>query len=379
LTKNKSSLPLDGMKVLDLTRVLAGPTCTQILGDLGADVIKIVEPENGDDTRAWGPPHFEKNSAYYLSSNRNKRSRALNLNSPEDLKSLQLLLEKSDVFIENFKTGSLKKFGLDFESLSQKYPRLIYCSITGFGHSGPAASEPGYDVMIQARGGMMSITGPDSKHPTKVGVAVADLSTGLYAVIGILAALRERERSGCGQHIDLALFDVQVAMLANIGMNFLCSGETPEAIGNRHPSIVPYGAYATQDRPIMLSVGNDRQFQNFCEALNSDWSNKPEFKTNEARVKNRTKIESLIEEKLKLKNRDEWLSILHAKKVGCGPIQNLSELSKDPQVLARDLFTRMNDNSTPCIRSPLVLSRTPIKEYRTPPALNQNPSADFSS
>ncbi len=365
-------LPLQGLKICDLSRVLAGPYATQIMADLGATVIKIEEPTKGDETRQWGPPYFDGTSSYFLTANRNKAAIALDLANPEDLETLHGVLAESDVLVENFKVDSLKRFGLDYLSLKTRYPQLIYCSITGFGQTGPLAHSPGYDVLIQAMGGLMSITGPDAKTPTKVGVAIADLTTGLYAVIGILAALREREKSGLGQQIDLALYDTQVSLLANIGMNYLTTHQIPQAIGNHHPSIVPYGTFTAKDRPILLSIGNDHQFQSLSRCLGERWSDDPRFSTNSERVKNRKELERLIDQKLSEKNRDEWMALFADQGFPFGPIQNLSEVENHPQTKARGLFTTMDDGRTPCIRSPLRLSRTPITEYRRPPNLNQN-------
>lgn len=372
-------LPLKGIKVLDLSRVLAGPYATQILGDLGADVIKIEEKIKGDETRAWTPPSFENQSAYYLTANRNKKSVALDFKNTKDLEKVLSLAAEADVLVENFKVGSLKKFGLNYESLSQKFPRLIYCSVTGFGQTGPRAHEPGYDVLIQGMGGLMSITGPDEKSPVKVGVAVTDLCTGLYAAIGILAALWEREKSGKGQAIDLALYDTQVSLLANVGMNFLTTGRSPVPIGNRHPTIVPYGAYAAADRPVMITIGNDHQFEIFSKTLGADWHSRSEFRTNPERVKNRKDLEYKIEEVMKAKPAIEWLQAFEGKGFPFGSIRNLQEVSEDPQTKARDLFTKMSDGKTPCIRSPLRFSRTPIVEYKCPPGLNQNAEEKFES
>ncbi len=365
-------LPLQGLNVCDLSRVLAGPYATQIMADLGARVIKIEEPTKGDETRQWGPPYFEGTSSYFLTANRNKEAIALDFSKSQDLEKLHQILSESDVLIENFKVDSLKRFGLDYLSLKSRYPKLIYCSITGFGQSGPLAHSPGYDVLIQAMGGLMSITGPEAHTPTKVGVAVTDLTTGLYAVIGILAALREKEKSGLGQHIDLALYDTQVSLLANIGMNYLTTHQIPQAIGNHHPSIVPYGTFATKDRPILLSIGNDHQFQAFSRCVGERWSDDLKFSTNSARVKNRKELERLIDQKLSEKTRDEWMQIFTDQGFPYGPIQNLAEIESHPQTKARDLFTTMNDGKTPCIRNPIRLSRTPITEYRRPPGLNQN-------
>lgn len=376
----KAPSALSGLRVLDLSRVLAGPYAAQILGDLGADVIKIEHP-SGDDTRRWGPPDHDGQSAYYLSCNRNKRARTLDFADPADLATLVDLVAGADVLIENFKVGNLRRHGLDYEALSARFPRLIYCSITGFGQTGPAAPRAGYDALIQAMGGLMSVTGPDAEHPTKVGVAVADLGAGLYAAVAILAALHERSRSGRGQHIDLALLDAQVAGLANLGMNFLCTGEVPRPLGNAHPTIVPYQSFPTADRPLVLAIGNDAQFRGLCGALGVPaWADDPRFSTNAARVAHRAELVARLESILTQRPRDHWLTTFGALREGQfphGPIQDLAEVRADPQVRARDLMTVMDDGRTPCLRSPLVLSRTPIDRYRPPPRLGEHPDATW--
>lgn len=373
----KALSPLAGLRVLDLSRILAGPYAAQILGDLGADVIKVEHPE-GDDTRRWGPPDFAGQSAYYLSCNRNKRARTLDFAVAADLAAVHELVAGADVLIENFKVGGLRRFGLDHETLTARFPRLIYCSITGFGQTGPAAPRAGYDAMIQAMSGLMSVTGEG--RPTKVGVAVSDLQTGLHAVIAILAALHERARSGLGQHIDLALLDTQVAGLANVGMNFLCTGEIPRPLGDAHPTIVPYQSFATADRPLMIAVGNDVQFRSFCAALGApDWAEDPRFAGNAARVAHRAELVAAIQARLSRETRDHWLARFAALRDGFphGPIQDLAEVEADPQVRARELLTTMDDGATPCLRSPLRLSRTPVKRYAPPPRLGEHADATW--
>ncbi|WP_434422067.1 CaiB/BaiF CoA transferase family protein [Nannocystis pusilla] len=375
----KAALPLAGLRVLDLSRILAGPSAAQLLGDLGADVIKIEHPL-GDDTRRWGPPDFEGGAAYYLACNRNKRSRVLDFKRPADREVLLSLLAGADVLLENFKVGDLARHGLDYAALAPRFPRLVYCSITGFGQTGPNAGRVGYDALIQGLGGLMSITGPDASHPTKVGVAVADLGTGLYAVVAILAALLERHRSGLGQHIDLALLDTQVAGLANIAMNFLCTGEVPRPLGNAHPTIVPYQSFATADRPLMLAVGSDPQFASLCVALGEPgWAVDPRFVTNPARVAHRAELVARLEQRLSQKTRDEWLQIFAAAtpQFPHGPIRDLAEVAADPQVTHRGLFTAMDDGRTPCLKNPIVFSRTPIDHYRRPPRLGEHPDATW--
>lgn len=365
--------------MVDLSRVLAGPYAAQILGDLGADVIKVEHPR-GDDTRRWGPPEHDGTAAYYLTANRNKRSRVLDFTRPADLAALLDLLADADVLIENYKNGDLARHGLDFDSLHARCPRLVYCSITGFGSTGPLAPRPGYDAITQAMAGLMSVTGPDPAHPTKVGVAVADLSTGLHAVIAILAALRERDRSGLGQRCELALYDTQVSGLANVAMNFLCTGEVPRPLGDAHASIVPYQSFGCADRPLMLAVGNDAQFTALCHALDQpQWADDPRFASNPARVAHRDVLVPAIAAKLSERPRATWLALLADTIVPHGPIQDLGDLADDPQLRARDLFTTMDDGHTPCLRSPIVLSRTPIDIYRRPPALGEHPDATWTT
>lgn len=369
-------LPLSGLRVLDLSRVLAGPHAAQVLGDLGADVIKVEHPR-GDDTRRWGPPDHDGSATYYLAANRNKRSRVLDFTRPDHLAALHDLIAGADVLIENFKVGDLARHGLDFAALHLRCPRLVMCSVTGFGQTGPRAPRAGYDALIQAMAGLMSVTGPDAGHPTKVGVAVADLATGLYAVIAILAALRERDRSGLGQHCDLALFDTQVSGLANLAINYLCTGDVPRPLGDAHPTIVPYQSFATADRPILLAIGNDPQFLALSRALGEPWASDPRFASNPARLAHRHLLVPAIAARFAAQPRAYWLDLLAATIVPHGPIQDLGELADDPQLRARDLFTTMDDGHTPCLRSPIVLSRTPIDRYRSPPALDQHPDATW--
>lgn len=355
---------LPRLRIVDLSRVLAGPYCTQVLGDLGAQVIKIEHPIHGDETRHWGPPYFGKESCYFLSTNRNKKILKIDLKNASDRKKLLQILKTADVLVENFRAGFLKKLGLDFRSLQKKFPRLIYCSITGFGQSGPYAQKPGYDLLIQALGGIMSITGPNAQTPTKVGVAITDITTGLYATIAILAAVLERRVSGRGQHIDLALFDTQVSWLAHRAVNFLASGKAEEALGNDHPTIVPYGVFYAVDRPLAIAVGNDAQFQKFCGALGVRWSSSEKFLTNPARVKNRKALCRGINRILGQKKRAYWLKKLASADVPCAPINNFADLAADPQQKFKKLFMKMDDGKTPCLRSPMNFSRTPIRRYR---------------
>ena len=370
---------LEGLRVLDLSRVLAGPWATQTLGDLGAQIIKVERPGEGDETRAWGPPEIEGAgySAYFAGSNRNKRSITVNIADPEGQQLLLELARKSDVLVENFKVGAAARYGLDYATLSKVNPRLVYCSITGFGQTGPYASRAGYDAMIQGMGGLMSITGkPDGSPgggPQKVGVATVDLTTGLYAVIAILAALRQRDHTKRGQYIDLALFDVSVAMLANQGMNFLASGVTPERHGNAHPNIVPYQDFPTRDGWLMLAIGNDRQFAQFCHLLgHPEWSKDERFSTNRQRVTHQAGLIPMLAELTKRRSTREWIEVLEPLQIPCGPINDVAEVFSDPQAVARKLRIDMPSGSghgVPAIASPLRLSAAPAQYRLPPPAL----------
>ncbi|MEZ7828995.1 CaiB/BaiF CoA transferase family protein [Brachymonas denitrificans] len=378
--------PLTGIRVLDLSRVLAGPWASQILGDLGADVVKVERPGSGDDTRAWGPPWLKdadgqptRESAYFLCTNRNKRSITVDMASPEGQQTLRDLAAKADIVLENFKTGGLQQYGLDYASLNAINPRLIYCSITGFGQSGPYAARPGYDFLIQAMGGLMSITGvPDDEAgagPQKVGVALTDILTGLYATIGILAALQERNHSGLGQHIDTALLDVQVATLANQASNYLVGGVVPRRMGNAHPSIVPYQTFPTADSDMILAVGNDGQFARFCQvAGHPEWAQDERFATNPQRVRHRTELIPLLRQTTVMRTTAEWVSALEQADVPCGPVNRLDQVFADPQVQARgirvDLPHPLGTVST--VASPVRLSATPVQYRRPPPLVGQH-------
>ncbi|WP_298644620.1 CaiB/BaiF CoA-transferase family protein [uncultured Tistrella sp.] len=374
---------LSHIRVLDLSRVLAGPWASQILGDLGAEVLKIERPGAGDDTRGWGPPYAEaadgsaREAAYFLTTNRNKSSVAIDMGTAEGAALIRRLAAESDVVIENFKVGGLKKYGLDQESLRALNPRLIYCSITGFGQTGPYAPRAGYDFMIQAMGGLMSVTGePDEVPgggPVKVGVALVDVMTGLYATIGVLAALAHRERTGAGQHIDLALLDVSVATLANQAMNYLVSGKAPGRMGNAHPNIVPYQAFATQDGHLVLAIGNDEQFRRFAaEAGHPEWGTDPRFATNAQRVANRAALVPLVAGAVATRTTDDWIAALESKAVPCGPINTLDRVFADPQVQARGLARQIAHpalGSVPTVANPLNLSATPVDYARAAPRL----------
>ncbi len=361
--------PLHGIRVLDLSRVLAGPYCTMVLGDLGADVIKV-EPPDGDETRAWGPPFAEGESAYYLCINRNKRSMTVNLKADEGRAILRELALKSDVLVENFRPGTLARYGLDYKTLRPDHPRLVYCSISGFGQTGPLRNLPGYDFMIQAMGGIMSVTGDPDGEPMKVGVAVADLFAGQNAVIAILAALQARERTGEGQYVDIALFDSQLSWLANVASNFLISGNLPKRYGNAHPNIVPYQVFEAADGWFALAVGNDKQFARLCDVIGQpEWSSGERYSTNAARVANRDELIALLKPSFALRRVDEWLSLLENAEIPCGPINDLDKVFANPQVAAREMLVTMKHptiGDLPLVGSPLKFSATPV-EYRLPP------------
>ncbi|GAA5131410.1 CaiB/BaiF CoA transferase family protein [Alloalcanivorax gelatiniphagus] len=378
---------LSHLRVLDLSRVLAGPWAGQILGDLGARVIKVERPGRGDDTRGWGPPYLKDGdgqdtdqAAYYLSANRNKESVAIDITRPEGQALVRKLAAECDVVLENFKVGGLKRYGLDYDSLKAVNPKLIYCSITGFGQDGPYARRAGYDFMIQALGGLMSLTGrPDGEEgagPMKVGVALTDITTGLYATIAVLAALAHRDRSGEGQHLDMALFDVQVACLANQAMNFLTTGRSPQRAGNAHPNIVPYQDFPTADGDLILTVGNDDQFARFCEvAGHPEWAEDPRFATNRSRVEHREVLVPLLRQTTVMKTTREWLDDLEAVGVPCGPVNTLEQVFEDPQAQARGLRREMEHPSAgavPTVASPLRLSATPAQYRRPPPLLGEH-------
>ncbi|WP_159999098.1 CaiB/BaiF CoA-transferase family protein [Roseomonas sp. 18066] len=370
--------PLKGLRVVDLTRVLAGPTCTQMLGDLGADVIKIERPEAGDDTRAFAPPYVPKTkeSAYFVGVNRNKKSVTIDIAQAEGQAIVHKLLETADILVENFKVGALAKYGLGWNELKEKYPRLIYCSITGFGQTGPYAPRPGYDALIQAMGGVMSLTGDPEGEPQKVGIPVADLFAGLYGTIGILAALRHREASGQGQQIDIGMLDTHVAWLANQGMNYLATGENPPRLGNQHPNIVPYQVFPTDDGYMVLSIGNDPTFERFCKNFSLQHLLEDErYATNAARVGNRALVTETLTAVTKTKTTKVWIEALEALKIGCGPINTLKEVFADPHVVARDMVVRMphaSGEEVTVIANPVKLSATPPDYRLAAPVLGQH-------
>lgn len=362
---------LSHIKILDLSRVLAGPYCTMILGDLGAEVLKVEAPGGSDETRKWGPPFQEGVSAYYLSANRNKKSITVDLKTKEGISLIKKLVKKSDVIINNFKTGTMEKLGIDYETLQALNPQLIYCSITGFGETGPNKDLPGYDFIIQAMSGLMSITGDENSGPQKLGVAITDVLTGLYACIGIQAALLERNQSGIGQKLDLSLYDSAVSSLVNIGSNYLMSEKLPEALGNHHANIVPYQTFKTLDGEIVIAVGNDNQFKALCSILGrSDISNDKRFLTNPDRVKHRDQLVPQLQAALTEKSTAYWQKYCNENNIPCGPIQNLEEVTKDEQLIARDMFIRAEHPTAGPIKmigSPLKLSRTPVTYRYHPP------------
>jgi len=378
---------LEGIKVLDLSRVLAGPWAGQLLADLGADVVKVERPGSGDDTRSWGPPWLKdaageptRDAAYYFCANRNKRSVAVDIATPEGQALVRQLALEADVVLENFKVGGLRQYGLDWASLSALKPALVYCSITGFGQTGPYAQRAGYDFLIQGMGGLMSVTGradgEEGAGPQKVGVALTDILTGLYASVGVLAALAHRDRTGAGQHIDLALLDVQVACLANQTANYLIGGSVPRRMGNAHPNIVPYQDFPTADGDMILAVGNDGQFARLCEvAGQAQWAVDARFATNAARVRHRAELIPLLRQATVMRTTREWVAALEAAGVPCGPINRLDEVFADPQVIARGLRIDLPHalaGSVPGVANPIRMSASPVRYERASPLLGEH-------
>ncbi|MBT4906175.1 MAG: CoA transferase [Rhodospirillaceae bacterium] len=375
---------LSGITVLDLTRVLAGPYCTQMLGDLGADVIKIERPGAGDDTRRFAPPFMagpdgedSSESAYFMSANRNKRSVEVDLTSETGQALVRELAMKADVIVENFKTGNLAKYGLGYDDLKDANPKLVYCSITGFGQTGPYAARPGYDFLIQGMGGIMSITGEADGEPQKVGVPIADIMSGMFAAVAINAALRHAAVTGQGQYIDIGMLDTQVAWLVNQGMNFLHSGQA-ERLGNAHPNIVPYQVFETADGHIVVAVGNDNQFRTFAGILGEpELADQPLFATNDSRVRNRDEVVAHLQAIMKTQSSKHWLTELEANKIGCGPINTLDQVFEDPHVKAREMVVNVphplaGPDGAQLIASPLKLSGTPVAYRHHPPLLGQH-------
>ncbi len=376
---------LAGIRILDLSRILAGPYCTQLLGDLGAEVIKVERPGHGDDTRKWGPPYLQDTqgealaeSAYYLSCNRNKRSLTIDISRTEGQALIYKLLENTDVFIENYKVGDMKKYHLAYEQLIARYPQLVYCSISGFGQDGPDANRPGYDFMIQAMGGIMSATGPVEGKPYKTGVGIADMMCGMYAANAIQAALLYRERSGKGQYIDCALFDTQLAWLANNGLNYLTSGRESARYGNGHPNIVPYDVYPCEDQYLALAIGNDAQFERFCAVAGiPEIAKNSRFAVNENRVANREALNPIIEKATKSKPLQFWLEKLTNNNVPCGPVNTVRQAFAEPQAKHRGMRLSMphpttKNHQVDLIANPLKFSKTPVNYQRHPPSLGEH-------
>ncbi len=382
MTKKKESL--QGINVFDLTRVLAGPTATQILGDLGANIIKVERPITGDDSRNLGPPYLDKNatdpkeSAYYLSVNRNKHSVTIDLTKKKGQVLAKKIIKKCDVLVENFRAGNLKQYGLDYESIKKINPKIIYCSITGFGQNGPYASRGGYDYLVQAMGGIMSITGEKKGLPTKIGVGVSDIITGLYATISILSALRFRDQTSLGQHLDISLLDSQVSWLSYVAQSYLISGNIPDRIGNDHPSIVPYQTVKAKDGLMVLAIANDRQFKNFCEFSGLyDLCENSKFKTNSSRVKNRKELNKIIGKTILKKTITEWVQGLTKINVPCGPINNIKQVFDDPQVMSRKMKINMKHKKSKTgkiniVGSPMNFSVSKIRYKKTPPTLGED-------
>jgi crotonobetainyl-CoA:carnitine CoA-transferase CaiB-like acyl-CoA transferase len=375
--------PLDGITILDLSRVLAGPSCTQMLGDLGADVIKVERPGVGDETRTWGPPFLRDaegaetaESGYYLSANRNKRSITINFAKPEGAALVRRLLAHVDVLIENFKVGGLAEYGLGYEQLRTEYPRLVYCSITGYGQDGPCAARPGYDLMAQGAGGIMSVTGGADGPPVKVGVAVNDVMSGLYASVAILSALRHRDRAGRGQHIDIALLDVQVGWLYNVGLNYLLSGQVPRRWGTAHPNTVPYQVFPTSDGHVILGANNDTQFRRLCEFAGApELATDTRFTTNALRLKHRHELVDIMAGLTRKHPTQYWVDGLEAAGLPCGPVNTIDRVFDDPQVRHRGMkisVTHPSGAVAPLIGSPLKLSDSPVSYRRPPPTLGQH-------
>ena len=377
--------PLHGVRVFDLTRILAGPVCTQILGDLGADVIKVERPGSGDDTRKFGPPFLTDGagnetteSAYFLGTNRNKRSLTLDLTTPEGQELARRIVARCDVLVENFRFGGLAKYGLAYDQIKADFPRLVYCSITGFGHTGPYAARPGYDVQIQAMSGLMSITGQPDGEPQKVGVPISDIMAGMYAAVAINAALRHLEATGEGQHLDIAMLDTSVATLSIQGLNYLSTGEVPGRLGNAHPNIVPYQVFAAADGNLVLAVGNDQQFQRFCEFAGvPELASGEKFRTNDGRVRHRDELIERLEPIIARHPRQHWLDGLEALNVICGPINTIDQVFAHPQVRHRGLEIEMphaltGDKPIHLIASPIRMSATPPAYVHPPPTLGQH-------
>ena len=376
--------PLDGIRVLDLSRVLAGPFCTQMLADLGAEVIKVERPGVGDETRTWGPPYVKDpdgadttESAYYLCANRNKRSVTIDFSHPRGVALVKRLLARSDVLVENFKVGGLAKFGLGYDQLRGEFPGLVYCSITGFGQTGPYAHRPGYDMMAQGMGGLISITGEPDRPPSKVPVAINDIMTGMYTAVALLSALRHRDSTGEGQQVDVGLLDVQVSWLANVASNYLVGGKMPRRLGTAHPNSVPYQVFPTADGFIIIAANNDGQFERFCRAAGTpELLEDPDFASNALRVRNRGRLISMIEAVTRTRGTDAWMEALESAGVPCAPVNTMDQVFADPQVEARGMQVRMPHplagEDVRLVGSPIRLSGTPVSYRRAPPTLGEH-------
>lgn len=380
---DKQQSALHGIKVLDLSRVLAGPSCTQILADLGAEVIKVERPKIGDETRHWAPPAFsDDTSAYYATINRNKKSLTVDINTTVGQTIIKQLAADSDIVVENFKVGGLKKYGLDYDSLKQSNPRLIYASLTGFGQTGPDAERPGYDYIIQGLSGLMSITGPSDGEPHKVGVAVVDLFAGLQLTIGIQAALLARQNTGRGQQVDVALLDSALALLANVGMNYLASGDVPPRLGNQHPNIVPYQVFVAKgNQHFILACGNDQQFSKLCDVLNVNWQKDQRFATNPARVAHRELLCDWLVDKFAQQSREYWLEVLHQTGIPSGAIHNVAEALAMPQVQAREMIVDFAAQGSPvrALGNPIKLSASPVTYRSPPPKLSEHTDSTLAA
>ena len=380
---NRSLSLLDGIRVVDLTRVLAGPYCTMLLGDLGADVVKVEEPLKGDDTRGWGPPFAPGGeSAYFLAANRNKRSLTLNLKDLRGLEILRRMIERADVLVDNFRAGTLDGWGLGYDHLQELRPGLIACSITGYGQTGPYRDRPGYDFMVQAMGGFMSLTGPEDGEPYRAGVAIADLAAGMFATSAILAALFARERTGEGQRIDMSLLDSQVALLSYVASNYLIAGEQPRRYGNGHPNIVPYQSFPARDGHFAFAAGNDAQWNRFCEAVGrGEWAEDPRFSTNGRRVENRADLVALLEELFATRSAQEWMALCDAAGLPSAPIHTVDRVFADPQVQARGMRQEVDHPSAgriSILASPLQIPTAPTDVRLPPPTLGQHTEAILS-
>ena len=368
---------LEGVRVIDLTRILAGPYCTMLLGDLGADVIKIEVPERGDDTRQWGPPFTAGGqSAYFLAANRNKRSLTLDLKSDRGMEILKALIQTGDVLIENFRAGTLEKWGLSYEQLQELKPDLVYCTVTGYGYTGPYRDRPGYDFVVQALGGFMSVTGPEDGQPYRAGIAIADLASGIYASNAVLASLFARERTGSGQRIDISLLDCQVALMSYVASNYLVSKEPPRRFGNAHPNIVPYEVFEAEDGYFAFAAGNDLQWARFCKAVDHEaWETDERFSTNPARLKNRTELVGLLNELFATHAIKHWVELCESIGLPASPINTMDAALADPQVIARKLVMEVphhTEGSVPLLRSPLNIPTAPSKVRYPPPTLGQH-------